>query len=62
VEYAADSEDEEFLATVFNTDGQTRLSANVFEKLIWKLEISNSMIIHHTFRNQGPTKSLSARC
>lgn len=53
VEYAADSEDEEWLESNMNTDGQDRLSAGNFEKLIWKLELANSMVTQHILRKAG---------
>lgn len=53
VEYAADALDEDWLSTTINPEGQDRLSISNFEKMIWRLELANSMITQHLLRKEG---------
>ena len=61
VEYAADSEDEDWLDTTMNSENQDRLSVANLEKIIWKLELANSMVTQHMLRKAGKTMSLLSR-
>ena len=59
VEYAADSEDEDWLDTTMNSENQDRLSIANLEKIIWKLELANSMVTQHMLRKAGKINNAS---